>query len=128
MKSSPRINIYDLNRVANSKREREYLIHDRILMICHQKIKEAAEYGYLFAVFQVPHFLYGSPVFCIDRCTAAIISSLRRDHFTVNYVYPYKLNISWKLHDDNKETDKIERKSKSKSDDILKRNFFSIEK
>jgi hypothetical protein len=61
-------------------------------------------------------------VYSIDRCTAALMHSLRNDGLTVYYIYPYKLKISWKIFDE-----KEEKVNKINKTDKLLTTRFSID-
>lgn len=101
MSSAPNINIYDLYRDMNTKKKKRLETFDRVLTMCHNKIRDHATKEQFECVYEVPEFIVGMPVFDINRCLVYIIKNLRRNGFKVTYHFPKYLHISWKIDDIN---------------------------
>ena len=99
-----RINILELHRTINERKERQTECYQRVLYLCHQKIRFVTELKELRCFFNIPEYVVGFPIMDIDSCTKYIISSLNADGFLVYRVAPRTLYISWDFEE-------IERKS-----------------
>jgi hypothetical protein len=90
-----KVNIYDLYRNINEKKEKKLSNFNEILYKIHNKIKKAAEVEKYNIVYQVPEFIFGIPNYNLDKCTAYLIKELRSNGFLVRYYFPKILYVSW---------------------------------
>ena len=90
-----KVNIYDLYRNINEKKEKKLSNFNEILYKIHNKIKKAAEVEKYNIVYQVPEFIFGIPNYSLDKCTAYLIKELRSNGFLVRYYFPKILYVSW---------------------------------
>lgn len=94
---TPFINIDELHRNQQEKLLRRYEIYERILLRCHNKIKttanQADNLGFCF--FEVPKYIYGTPLFDIKSCIVYMVNSLVKNGFEVRYTHPNLLFVSW---------------------------------
>jgi len=89
------LNICDLYRNLNEKKERRKWVFNTVLTRCHQKIFNASKNEFMSCMYAVPDFIIGAPLYNVKDCTAHIITSLRKNGFHVKFVYPQSLYISW---------------------------------
>lgn len=90
------ININELHKIKNQKKERKKKVFEDILKMCHNKIKIVAnseENAYCF--FKVPLYIYGNPLYDMKSCVIYLIKSLVKNGFNIKYYHPYIIFISW---------------------------------
>jgi hypothetical protein len=92
-----RINIYDLHRVINTKKERKKVIYNHVLAQLHKKIQQYAEQERVNIFYDVPEMVQGLPLYDINKCMAYMIKELRANGFLVKYYYPRTLYVSWDM-------------------------------
>jgi hypothetical protein len=89
------INIYDLYRNINEKKQKRVSTFNVALRRCHSKIHESSMNEMMSCLFTVPEYIIGEPLYKLNECIAYIMKQLRQDGFLVKY-YPTKvLYISW---------------------------------
>lgn len=93
------LNIYDLYRGIQNKKQKRTTTYNIVLHKCHAYIKRAAEAELFNILFVVPKFIIGVPLYDINHCTAYIINQLRGNGFVVVYYYPQTIYISWDIHE-----------------------------
>jgi len=96
MNTAPiKLNIYDLYRDVNTKKEKKYNIYNDILYKIHDKIKKTASKERFKVLYDVPEFVFGLPSYNLNHCNAYLIKHLRNNGFLVKYYFPKILYISW---------------------------------
>lgn len=103
-----KLNILDLHRTIMEKKNRRCEAFEKVLSICHRRIKIAAENQLLKTLIAVPEFIVGYPIFNMNECLEYIIDSLKKNGLYVKYFFPNILYISW-------DYDEIDADNKSKS-------------
>ena len=91
------MNIYDLYRTIQHKKQKRVRSYDAVLSKCYSHIQKAADSELFQTFFEVPVFLVGVPLFDLNQCTAYIITQLRNNGFLVKYFFPKILYISWEI-------------------------------
>ncbi len=89
------INIYDLYRNINEKKNRKNYCYNEVLHKIHEKIKKVSDKELYKIFYDVPEFVYGLPTYDLNTCTAYIMKQLRANGFLVKYYFPKFLYISW---------------------------------
>lgn len=96
MNTTPnKLNIYDLYRDINEKKDRKNISYNEILYKIHNKIKKAAEKEKYKLVYEIPEVVFGLPSYDLNMCIAYIMKQLRSNGFLVKYYFPKILYISW---------------------------------
>jgi len=96
MNNAPiKLNIYDLYRDVNTKKEKKHTIYNDILYKIHDKIKKTTGKEKFKIVYDVPEFVFGLPSYNLNHCNAYLIKHLRNNGFLVKYYFPKILYISW---------------------------------
>ena len=94
---TPFVNIDELHRQQKYKLERRYAIYEKILGLCHNRIKQVAKnpdnMGFCF--YNIPPYVYGVPLYDTKSCIMYIVKSLVSNGFDVRYTHPNLLWISW---------------------------------
>ena len=99
-----RISILELHRTIQEKKQKKNEAFEKILGMCHKRIKAAAEMQKLQTFIVVPEFVVGYPIFNMNECLDFIIHALKKNGFLLRYYFPKILYVSWDL--DEIETDK----------------------
>ena len=91
------ININDLFADQKQKEKHKEEIYDNVLKNCHNKIRRAVKLSpynnYCFYI--IPKFIYGVPLYNIDKCIHYLVVHLTKNGFQINYTHPNLLLISW---------------------------------
>ena len=138
------INIDELHNEKNEKIKHKNEVYDIVLKRCHQRIKSVAKVpeGPEYCLYDVPSYIYGSPLYNMNNCILYLVKTLTENGFFAKYYNPNFIFISWegKRNPKNfKSLQKKERKFKSIEDfkptnslvydnktlDIFKKNLFS---
>lgn len=95
--NTPFVNIDELHRQQQEKLERRYAIYEKILGMCHTRIKQVAtnpdNMGFCF--YNIPTYVYGVPLYDTKSCIMYVVKSLVSNGFDVKYTHPNLLWISW---------------------------------
>ena len=102
-----KLDIVALRKVKDKKQERRIKIYDEILKNCHNKIVKHSNEDNDCCIYQVPEFKFGVPIYNLNSCMVYIIYKLRDNGFTVKYIYPNYIFISWKKSETEKEREAI---------------------
>jgi len=103
-----RINILDLHKIVNDRKDKHIMCYEKVLELSHNKIKKAASQKSLRCLFEVPNYVFGYPLFNLNECIDFVISELKKNGFVVNYYFPNKIYISWDFEEIN-ESKRIEK-------------------
>jgi hypothetical protein len=90
-----KLNILDLHRTITEKKNRKNEAFEKVLSICHKRIKNSAEHEQLKTLIVVPEFIVGYPIFNMNECLEFIIDSLKKNGLLVRYYFPKLLYVSW---------------------------------
>lgn len=112
------INIDELHREQDKKRNQKKKVFEDILSMCHNKIKATAKTeDSRYCFFKIPIYIYGIPMYDLKSCVIYLVTSLSKNGFDVKYYHPNLVFISWlgktnKSIDEKKKTPQIITKSK----------------
>ena len=110
------INELFINQLEKEKHKNE--IYDDVLKKCHQKIQRSVSINpynnYCFYI--IPKFIYGIPLYNIEKCINYLIINLTKNGFKLSYTHPNLLLIWWIKPNKN------DNSLKSANDLILKQN------
>jgi hypothetical protein len=112
------ININDLFADQKQKEKHKEEIYDNVLKNCHNKIRRAVKLSPYnnFCFYIIPKFIYGVPLYNIDKCINYLVVNLTKNGFQINYTHPNLLLISWiKPKETSKSLDPLFNKSNIKS-------------
>ena len=90
------INIDELHRKRNEKKNKKKQVFEDILKKCHDRIKLTAnKEDVCFCFFKVPIYIYGIPLYDMNSCIIYIVTSLSKNGFDIKYFHPNLIYISW---------------------------------
>ena len=90
-----KLNILDLHRAINEKKDRLAASFEKVLDMSHKKIMNNANQKKLNCYFEVPRFLFGYPLYDLNECIEFVQRMLKGNGFFVQYYFPNVLYISW---------------------------------
>ena len=95
------ININTLYNDINKKKYEKYVVYDKILQKCHNKIKTYAKNLKLECLYEIPDYVFGLPLFNKTFAKTYILSRLEENGFIVkdvsNITKVCIIYISWDL-------------------------------
>jgi hypothetical protein len=94
----PQININDLYSVQKKKSQKRTICFDRVLEICHNRIKSIAELNGQNTFYEVPGFMMGFPLYNLQECLEYVVDALRKNGFLVQILpapHVAVIYISW---------------------------------
>ena len=98
----PQISLSELYSIKNKKDLSKNASYDKIIELCHKKIKNIAQAGGMNIFYEVPHIIIGLPLYNINSCVEYVVTSLRKNGLLVQ-ILPYPNNttlyISWSPND-----------------------------
>ena len=98
------ININDLFVEQQQKEKHKEEIYDKVLKNCHNRIRRVVKIDPYnnFCFYIIPKFIYGIPLYNIDKCISYLVNNLTKNGFKINYTHPNLLLISWEKQKENK--------------------------
>jgi len=106
------LDIQELRRESDRRKEKRIAIFNEILKSCHSKIIRTSKEEKEKCIYQVPEMKLGLPVYNLNSCIAYIILNLKKNGFKVQFIQPNSLIIDW-----SKENDVISKKTISAYED-----------
>ena len=89
-----RINISELQAVSNKKKENKLKLYNKLIIKCHNKIKESAKNQFDSCIYEIPRYTFGYPLYDFNELKTYIINALKKDGLQVNDILNI-LHISW---------------------------------
>jgi len=99
--------------MRTKKHKARTLSFDRVLELCHRRIRTVATYGGLNTFYEIPGMLVGYPLYNIYECLDYMVDHLRKTGFLVQILPPPQvcvIYVSW----DPKELDPRQDKALSR--------------
>jgi hypothetical protein len=91
------LNINELFNDQSKKEKHKEEIYDNVLKQCHKRILRSAKLNpYNNCCFYIiPKFIYGIPLYNLDKCINYLVVNLSKNGFKINYTHPNLLIITW---------------------------------
>ena len=91
------ISVDEISRLTEKKNRLKKETYVKLYEQASRKIRQSVDFGAKYAVFQVPSFLIGYPMYDRFKATAYIKRQLERGGFNVTITGDHELHISWKV-------------------------------
>lgn len=94
----PRLSLNELYNMHHKKENSKKAVFDKILELCHRRIRNISSFGGMNVFYEIPGLLIGYPLFNIEHCRDYVISQLRKSGLIVQILPPPQVNvlyISW---------------------------------
>ena len=91
------IDINELYEKDNKRNQRLLACFGKILNRIHKRIQNVSrtKHSEKHIFFSVPEFILGEPCYDKGHCVAYLFSQLQKNKFTVKYLHPNLLYVSW---------------------------------
>ena len=98
--STEKINIDDLYEKKKNRDLKQLSIFNKVLHRIHKRILTTArnKQNDKHIWFVVPEYIFGEPCYQNADCVAYIINQLKTNGFTIRYIHPNTLFVSWENH------------------------------
>ena len=98
----PQIQLNELYQMKKKKEQAKVLCYDRVIELCHRRIRNIAEFGGQNTFYEVPGMLVGYPLYNIYDCLQYVVEALRKSGFLVQILPPPHIcvvYVSWDPND-----------------------------
>lgn len=96
-----KLNILELHRTLNDLKYKNIECFEKVVESCHKKIMSQTKSNKQNCFYEVPMYVFGFPIFDLNKCIEYLINSLESDGFLVKYFFPKYLYISWDFEEIN---------------------------
>lgn len=79
----PQININDLYSMEKKKKQNRTKCFDKILQLCHNRIKTVSSFSGQNTFYEVPGFMIGYPLYSLQEALEYVVDALRKNGFLV---------------------------------------------
>lgn len=112
-----RLNILDLQRKINERKNRSTACFERILEICHKKILFHCDRRHMRFFYEVPEYMFGYPLFNVNDAIRYVVDALTKNGFLAIYYFPKFIYVSWDMEEiDKHKKQNLQEKSVPKLD------------
>lgn len=94
----PQLTLAELYNVQKAKQTARHISFDRVIELCHRRIRTVASYSGMNTFFEIPGMIVGYPLFNIRECMGYLVEALRKNGFLVQILPPPHyavVYISW---------------------------------
>lgn len=91
------ISVDEISRLTDKKNRLKKETYVKLYEQASRKIRQSVDFGGKYAMFQIPSFLIGYPMFDRFKATSYIKRQLERGGFNVTVTGDHELHITWKV-------------------------------
>jgi hypothetical protein len=94
----PQISLNELYQMKKKKEHAKTVCFDKIIELCHRRIRNIAAHGGLNTFYEIPGLLMGFPLYNIYDCMNYVVDKLRKNGFLIQILPPPHvcvIYISW---------------------------------
>lgn len=98
----PQISLNELYQLKKKKDNIKNVCFDKIIDLCHRRIRTISSHGGMNTFYEIPGVLIGYPLYNIYECTDYVIKALRKNGLFVQLLPPPQISvlyISWDPED-----------------------------
>jgi len=134
-----KINIDELYEKKQKRDQRQLSVFNKILNRVHRRITTTSQMkrDEKYIWYNVPSFIFGEPIYDQTDCIAYVVTKLAEEGFTIKYINPGTLFVSWEnwvptyarqeirkktgyiLDEKGNVLDRVDKKEKDREDDLL---------
>lgn len=96
--SKPQLTLAELYSMQKQKLKLRGVSFDRVLELCHRRIRTVASYGGQNTFFEIPGMIMGYPLYNVKDCMLHLVDAMRKSGFLVQILPPPHvavMYISW---------------------------------
>lgn len=94
----PTISLNELYMTRREKERKRTASFDKVLELCHKRIRNIASFGGMNTFYEIPGLIVGFPLYNLYECSQYVIDNLRKTGFLVQVLPPPHvavLYVSW---------------------------------
>lgn len=98
----PQLSLAELYNVQSQKKIARHHSFDRVLELCHRRIRTVAKHGGMNTFYEIPGMIIGYPLYSVYECMMYIVDALRKNGFLVQILPPPNyavIYMSWEPND-----------------------------
>ena len=95
---APQLKLSELYQLQDHKKTNKYAAFDRILEVCHNKIRNTARIGGTSIFYEIPGMMLGYPLYDISEAIEYVVGSLRKSGLSLQILpapHVGVIYISW---------------------------------
>lgn len=89
------INVNQIQEIHYQRLKKRVGVFDKVLKQCYRVIKQTVSKEEQWCIYTIPEIMFGNPLYNIPDCANYIYRSLKKNGFTVKYIFPNHLVIMW---------------------------------
>lgn len=89
------INLHDLRQTTDTIKVKRAMIFDRVLEMCHGKIKRSASAHRSECIYTIPEYVVGLPLYNRNDCMEYVADALRTNGFRIEQRGAVTIRVSW---------------------------------
>ncbi len=89
--------VTDIHQKQRQKDLRRLHVYKSILGKVYKKIKSSASNEESYCFYEVPEYIYGTPLYNMRDCVVFVLNNLHEKGFSAKYVDPYLIFVCWNL-------------------------------
>ncbi len=89
--------VTDIHQKQRQKDLRRLHVYKSILGKIFKKIKSSASNEESYCFYEVPEYIYGTPLYNMRDCVIFVLNNLHEKGFSAKYVDPYLIFVCWNL-------------------------------
>lgn len=89
------ITVSEIQEIHYERLKKRVEVFEKVLANCYKVIRHNVKKESEWAVFRIPEIIFGYPLYNIPDCANYIYRALRKNGFTVKYVFPNFILIFW---------------------------------
>jgi len=94
----PQITLNELYHMGKQKQQARTRCFDKVLELCHRRVRTVAGCGGLQSFYEIPGMLVGWPLYNLAECTRYVVEALRKTGFIIQTMpspHESTFYISW---------------------------------
>ena len=98
----PQIQLSELYQMKKKRDQSKTFCYDRVIELCHRRIRNIAGFGGQNTFYEIPGMLVGYPLYSIYECQEYVVDALRKSGFLVQILPPPHvcvIYVSWDPQD-----------------------------
>lgn len=98
----PQLSLAELYNVQSQKKIARHHSFDRVLELCHRRIRTVAKHGGMNTFYEVPGMIIGYPLYNVHECMIYMVDALRKNGLLVQILPPPNFAViymSWEPND-----------------------------
>lgn len=96
------INVNQIQEIHYQRLKKRVDVFDNVLKKCYRVIRQTVSREDQWCIYTIPEIIFGNPLYKIPDCANYLYRNLRKNGFTVKYIFPNHLVIMWSYKGNNR--------------------------